>query len=293
MKKLLLLLCYIAIPKMWLAAQPKGYAILIGTESTTAGNYPSFTGISIAADISMMQRICEANNYKTIVMQNNSATFAKVMDSINAIGSRVKNGDYFLFYFSGHGDIKPDKNKDEKDGMDEVLVLQDKYLYDDSINVFLTKYFSGTNNIMIIDACNSGTSYKNYLIPLDHNSVATQFMLSAANIFHNTTLQQKSNKNYTCIFEDDAEDEPYSLIYMGATPDGQIAWTTGYSSVLTQYLYDIYTDATEMDTWNKYDFRSLSCDVGKRMMLSNNALQYLEIGNATNKYNHFTPFKLK
>lgn len=72
-------------------------------------------------------------------------------------GSR--RGDRVLFYFSGHGSHTNDRNGDESDGYDEILLPVDfphTMITDDEINARLQR-LKGRQVMVVIDACHSGT----------------------------------------------------------------------------------------------------------------------------------------
>jgi hypothetical protein len=74
-----------------------------------------------------------------------------------------KKGDRLLFLYSGHGNLKKDKNGDEVDGYDSCLCPIDtqengKYITDDEIrNNIVNKIPAGVRMTFIFDCCNSGT----------------------------------------------------------------------------------------------------------------------------------------
>ncbi|KAL6206739.1 hypothetical protein ACLB2K_023986 [Fragaria x ananassa] len=71
-------------------------------------------------------------------------------------------GDSLVFYFSGHGDQKPNNTGDEEDELDETLLPLDYetkgVIVDDEINDIIVRPISaGVKLHAIVDACHSGT----------------------------------------------------------------------------------------------------------------------------------------
>ncbi|CAD7967537.1 unnamed protein product [Amoebophrya sp. A120] len=85
---------------------------------------------------------------------------------IKQMGKRMKPGDLFLFFYSGHGLNVPDKDGDEADGEDEAFatpdfegdLVEDEVLVDDDFARFLHQYIPKKCRIVVItDCCHSGS----------------------------------------------------------------------------------------------------------------------------------------
>jgi hypothetical protein len=69
-------------------------------------------------------------------------------------------GDLLFLLYSGHGSYIIDKNGDEKDGYDEVIVPCDmQYILDDELKTIITQYLNDPNKTLftMFDCCFSGT----------------------------------------------------------------------------------------------------------------------------------------
>jgi hypothetical protein len=68
-------------------------------------------------------------------------------------------GDILFFSYSGHGSCTIDRNNDELDGQDELIVsLDSKYILDDEFNkIIQEKLKSGVKLFCLFDSCFSGT----------------------------------------------------------------------------------------------------------------------------------------
>jgi hypothetical protein len=82
---------------------------------------------------------------------------------INELSNLLKNsedGDLIFIYYSGHGSYVLDKNEDELDRKDEVIVPLDfNVILDDELKTIINSNMKqNTNIIAIFDCCNSGTA---------------------------------------------------------------------------------------------------------------------------------------
>jgi hypothetical protein len=100
------------------------------------------------------------------ILYNNEGNYANVENAIKDVGSRCNDGDFFVFYYSGHGTSVEDKNGDEQDGSDEAFCLVtpegkldwSKFMIDDDFSRLVTKWVSDDVHIIVLsDCCHSGT----------------------------------------------------------------------------------------------------------------------------------------
>lgn len=131
-------------------------------------DYPG-TGneLTCTIDGNNMKELAETCGVEDLtVYENNDCNKEAVSELIAEVGSRCHPGDYFVFYYSGHGASVPDENGDEKDGMDEALCLVtedgkldwNKFMTDDEFCETVTQYVEpGVNIIVLCDCCHSGT----------------------------------------------------------------------------------------------------------------------------------------
>jgi metacaspase-1 len=99
--------------------------------------------------------------FKVSTLVNRQATKKGIRSAIAALLDVAVRGDQIVVQFSGHGSVVPDRNRDEKDGMDECLCPYDvkrngPITDDDLFDLFAAKA-AGVHVVMIADSCNSGT----------------------------------------------------------------------------------------------------------------------------------------
>lgn len=89
---------------------------------------------------------------------------ANMEESIRWLVANNMPGDTLFFHFSGHGANQTDRNKDETDGKDEVLVpldyktrgvISDDWLYQNMV----TRVVKGCTLLSFTDCCHSGTMF--------------------------------------------------------------------------------------------------------------------------------------
>lgn len=97
-----------------------------------------------------------------------------------AMANRCRPGDYFVFFYAGHGNQSEDSDGDEADGWDEELCLalpDGTYVgfKDDRIAELLALIPDGVKIIVISDCCHSGT-----ICDLDSADLGTKEILHMA-----------------------------------------------------------------------------------------------------------------
>lgn len=113
-------------------------------------------------DVAAMKLIAQTqfglSDSKTTTLTNKDATWPELEKSLVNIIKSVKAGDQVIFYYSGHGGQIPTKDKNETDGLDEVLALIDGSLVVDDMFDQLKTFFvaNGVNAVFVFDSCYSG-----------------------------------------------------------------------------------------------------------------------------------------
>ncbi len=291
-----LFILMLQIPLLCLC-QHKTYTLLVGMKQIDDQFYlkkykraydPDATK-GVLYDMMKMNQVAQLNGHKTTMLNDRQATREAIIAEIEKIGKKISDDDMFIFYFSGHGDLLLDTGRDEVSGFDQVLVAYNDYLVDDEINVLLTKYFTKTRNLMIVDACHSGSSYKMAGF-LDFK------VLSGSNKQMRFGNELKSMKQQLQFMSYDFEafpavDEPYSLIYFGATPDSASAIGDINGGLLTFWLDKVMMKARADGSWAQFSYRRLATELSKKLLNYKQRLEYHEIGRKVPTYFSQVPFK--
>eukprot|EP00928_Gymnodinium_smaydae_P019950 TRINITY_DN17691_c0_g1_i3.p1 TRINITY_DN17691_c0_g1~~TRINITY_DN17691_c0_g1_i3.p1 ORF type:complete len:621 (+),score=49.58 TRINITY_DN17691_c0_g1_i3:62-1924(+) len=115
-------------------------------------------------NVSHLARQCNVQDIVTL--RDNQATVENVKRTIQQVGSRCSQGDYFIFFYAGHGTNVPDIDGDEEDGQDEAYcfvnrrgqVSTETFLKDDDFARIVTSSVPKHTNVLIIsDCCHSAT----------------------------------------------------------------------------------------------------------------------------------------
>lgn len=167
---------------------PRKLALIIAI-----GTYDAATNwkpISSLNDINYMKPALlnqgfEENNIE--ILQNEQATKAGIIEAIDRLIAKAKQGDIVVFHFSGHGQqIFDDGKKDEADGYDEALVPYNanmryssaytgqNHLRDDELGdklKALRKNIGKEGSLLVLlDACHSGTATRGQGIAVTRGS---------------------------------------------------------------------------------------------------------------------------
>jgi hypothetical protein len=97
-----------------------------------------------------------------------------ILNELKNLIINAKSGDLLFFYYSGHGSYTFDRNKDETDGRDELLVSSDLLgVVDDELKAVIQTHLRKDITIIgMFDACHSGTMLDlkyNYLDSNNYN----------------------------------------------------------------------------------------------------------------------------
>ena len=143
----------------------KGIALLVGITEVDPDQYGGWDGregcFGCEKDVQVMQGILRPMGYEVQTLLTRKATAQNIVGGLRDAITELEAGDIFVFYFSGHGGqtFELTEEGDEKDGMDETLVVYDRRIIDDELNEIWMQAREGVRLVMISDSCNSGTNY--------------------------------------------------------------------------------------------------------------------------------------
>lgn len=278
------------------AQEHKAYSLLVGLEEINDEAYSKKNKFynkeatsGVGFDILKMKHIAEANGHIIKSLINAEANRNQIINAISEIGNKVKKGDSFIFYFSGHGDVIKDKSADEISGFDQVMVAFDDYIVDDEIYLLLKRYFSQTDNIMIVDACHSSSSWKiaSFLFDLELGNSKISRYVNEASLQNQNKLLIGGNLDSIRPIK-----ESFNLIYFGATEDDNVAAGNINGGLMTYVLDRIISNAKYNNTWNQYSYRRFANELSILMSNYSQNLQYHEIGSTCSNYVNNIPFKI-
>jgi hypothetical protein len=114
-------------------------------------------------DAHSIESYLKEHNFTNIKMLTDETTTTptreNILHEIKKLLETSNKNDTLFIYYSGHGSNTLDKNGDELDGYDELIVPLDfEYIKDDEIKTIIDTYGkSNTNLIALFDSCNSGS----------------------------------------------------------------------------------------------------------------------------------------
>lgn len=129
----------------------------------------------------------DVNRMKDLLSQRGFSSFQLLTDStslkptkqniLNELRKMIVNavpGDILFFYFSGHGSYTYDRNGDEIDGKDEMIISSDlQGILDDELKTILSNGIKREVTLVgLFDSCHSGTMFDlkfNYLDSNDYD----------------------------------------------------------------------------------------------------------------------------
>ena len=180
----------------------------------------------------------ENDNIRTL--QDRSATLAGIERAIEDwLINGVSGTDRVMIYFSGHGSQVPDRDDDETDGADEVLVPHDvkpsggslaNVLVDDRFGEIIGRIPAG-EIIVFVDSCHSGTATKTG--DFDGDLVPKLYVYPG--------MPRTLKGNFT-VERDEAVDK-YAAVT--ACRDDQTALASHTGSLFTRGIYDAVKRAAE------------------------------------------------
>lgn len=93
------------------------------------------------------------------VLTDQHATRENILQEFTSLVQQAKSGDSICFTFSGHGSYFKDRNNEEADGQDELIVSVDnRAIVDDEFKIILDTHLNpGVNMFTLFDSCHSGT----------------------------------------------------------------------------------------------------------------------------------------
>mmetsp|Transcript_33511 Transcript_33511/g.92572 ORF Transcript_33511/g.92572 Transcript_33511/m.92572 type:complete len:360 (+) Transcript_33511:74-1153(+) len=125
------------------------------------------TPLTCTMDGKNMQTLCASCRIDDVtVMLDEECTSEAVEEKLRDVASRCKEGDYFVFYYSGHGTNVEDLGGDEEDVFDEAFgfvdangqISRETIMTDDEFADILTECVPiGTKILILTDCCHSGT----------------------------------------------------------------------------------------------------------------------------------------
>ena len=114
-------------------------------------------------DTTRMKELLASHGFNDFSILTDLADFkptkSNILNEFKNLIINAKSGDVLFFYYSGHGSYTYDRNNDETDGRDEMLVSSDlQAVLDDELKTIIQNHLSREITIIgLFDSCHSGT----------------------------------------------------------------------------------------------------------------------------------------
>ena len=217
--------------------------------------YPGIDLPAIDLDLERMRetlnRLGFENRQIHTLLDEQATSTAVVREFSTWLREGVKPGDRVVFYFSGHGSNVPDRDGDESDRADEVLVTHDMrrrtvagrstlegVVTDDQIGALIAKIPS-RNVLVVVDACHSGTVTRSFT--MDNRSLAREPVFVKSFVYPG---MPESRSGFTRDLSRGAE-SGQNFVSLTAAGDGEKAIGTMSGGIFTTAITQaIATSAT-------------------------------------------------
>lgn len=217
--------------------------------SVGGGVSPQHKGIALVLGMANNCSSCEADaSVMTSLLQNNGFTTYKIIDPTSddvkrylySISQALYSGDYFVLYFSGHGGQVADLNGDEEDGMDEVLVLNDRNFLDDELATSFSYFNYGVKMLFLSDSCNSGSVYKNNPMNMNILKPGTPYTAETISVIDNNKNMNSMRGQFVAITSSrDDQNSRMGAPYSHFTSLILNTWNNGYFSGNLRQFYSM------------------------------------------------------
>ncbi len=127
-------------------------------------------------DVNRMKKLLTEHGFNSFQILTDltplKPTKANILNELKNMIVNAQSGDVLFFHFSGHGSYTYDKNGDETDGKDEMILSSDlQGVIDDEIKIILSNHMKREVTIVgLFDSCHSGTMLDLKFNYLDSNN---------------------------------------------------------------------------------------------------------------------------
>lgn len=175
-----------------------------------------------------------------------------VLEQLRELVDRAGFADRIVFTYSGHGSWVPDRDGDEADGRDEVLVMADYrnggIITDDELQDVFRNLKYGSGALIISDSCHSGTVSR--FMPPDTPLSARPRFLSPINFVEGLSEER------AIAMERSAPSHPRATASLiSGSKDDEYSWDAWFNGrangAFTKAAIDTYRHGIRLGTWHK------------------------------------------
>ena len=186
-------------------------------------------------------------------------TKANILAAFKVLLDAGRAGDTLLFQFSGHGSSTIDKNGDEVDKLDELIVPSDfKYISDDDLKALLMDHLKkGVTVVALFDSCHSGTA-----MDLRHQYSPVTTVSSSKETLGQAILISgcKDSQTSADSFEDGQYQGAMTWAFLKATkPKQPLSWNQLVVSMRSILAASKYTQVPQLSSGMPLDLAAPVC----------------------------------
>lgn len=145
------------------------HILICGIDYTGDQNWAGQNPLDTRYAFDIMKDLAEKSGAETVrSLWNQEVTNENVLAAIQGVGGRCNEGDYFIFYYTGHGDRLEDDDGDEASGKDSALCFlgpdgnveprEEVWMRDDVLADNIMSAVKPSVKVLVLaDCCHSGT----------------------------------------------------------------------------------------------------------------------------------------
>jgi len=165
-----------------------------------------------------LQKTCNFNSVTTLTDKSSlKPTKQNTLNAFKALLQNSQPGDKLVFCYSGHGSQVFDRNGEERDKNDEVLVCCDmQYVIDDELKAIVDQYMKPQTFLFcLFDSCHSGSAM----------DLQYQIFDSDSRNYTTTNRKNKQTKGQVVLISGCKDSQTSADAYINSTFRGAMLWS--------------------------------------------------------------------
>jgi hypothetical protein len=203
----------------------------------------------IGTENDLHQCVADAQGFSSLFktkpyLLDQQATRSNIIQAVPKFVGLAGPGDWYVGHYSGHGSQVPDRNRDELDGKDEVIVAADlKYIIDDEFPGLIANRNPQAKILQVFDSCFSGDMTRAFSFP----KIISDSDTGKARFIDPTHLDDAPRRKATL----NRYTSPFlpGVIVMSACADFELSYESSSGGVFTSALRQAYKPTFTIGQW--------------------------------------------